>query len=80
MRNTPKQSKRLNVFGLISLSGHLTVYPTENSIAGELIKNSLEDFVLKMGKSFVIILDNGSIHHAKIVNECFQRWEEKSMM
>lgn len=72
-------SKRLNVFGLMSLAGHLTTYHTEKPITAEFIKCSLEDFIAKRtDKPTVIVLDNGPVHHAKIVKECSPSWEEKN--
>lgn len=72
-------SKRLNVFGLMSLAGHLTIYHTEKPITAEFIKSSLEDFIAKKtDKPTVIVLDNGPVHHAKIVKECFPNWEQEN--
>ena len=38
------KSNRLNVFGIMSLSGHLTVYHSEKALDGQFIKDSLNDF------------------------------------
>ena len=51
---------RLNVFGLMSLSGQLTVYHSEANLDGAFIKNSLDDFAQKPHtKPYVIVFDNG---------------------
>lgn len=75
-----KQKKRLNVFGLMSLSAQLTVYHSEANLDGVFIKNSLDNFSQKPHpKPYVIVLDNGPIHHAKIVKDEFDRWENQGM-
>ena len=72
-----RNNKRLNVFGLMSLAGHLTVYHQEESLDGIFIRNALVDFARKLHpKHYVIILDNGSIHHAQVVKDEFEKWEE----
>jgi transposase len=72
--------KRLNVFGLMTLSGKLTVYHSEQPLDGQFIKNALDDFALKPHeKPYVIVLDNGPIHHAKIVKNEFDKWEQNQM-
>lgn len=74
------RNKRLNVLGLMSLSGSLTVYHSEQALNGEFVKNSLDDFSKKAhSKPYVIVMDNGPIHRAKVVTEQFDNWEEKNM-
>jgi len=71
-----RRKNRLNVFGLMSLSGQLTVYHSEANLDGAFIKNSLDDFTQKPHtKPYVIVLDNGPIHHAKAVKNEFENWE-----
>ena len=74
------RNKRLNVLGLMSLCGSLTVYYSEQSLNGEFVKNSLEDFSKKSHqKPCVIMMDNGPIHRAKVVTEQFANWEEQNL-
>jgi transposase len=75
-----KGRKRLNVLGLMSLSGQLTVYHSEQSLDGEFVKNSLDNFSKKSHqKPRVIVLDNGPIHHAGVVKDSFDGWAEADM-
>lgn len=75
-----KQKKRLNVFGLMSLSGQLTVYHSEANLDSVFIKNSLDNFAQKPhDKPYVIILDNGPIHHGYLVKNEFEKWEEMGL-
>lgn len=74
------KKKRLNVFGLMSLGGKLTVYHSEQALDAIFIKKALDDFSKKIHhKPYVIVLDNGPIHHAKIVKDEFERWEAMQM-
>lgn len=75
-----KGRNRLNVLGLMSLSSELTVYHSEQSLDGEFIKNSLDDFSKKShSKPVVIVLDNGPIHHANVVKAELEKWELAGM-
>jgi DDE superfamily endonuclease len=77
---TKKTNHRLNVFGIMSLAGHLTVYHSEHSLDGEFIKKSINDFCKYAHKKpRVIVMDNGPIHHAKVVKEQFDEWENQEM-
>jgi hypothetical protein len=74
------QKKRLNVLGLMSLSGQLTVYHREQSLDGEFIKNSFDHFAKRPYQNpRVIVLDNRPIHHAKVVKDRFEAWENEEM-
>jgi transposase len=71
-----RQKNRLNVFGLMSLSGQLSVYYSEASLDSAFIMNSLDDFSKKAhDKPYVIVLDNGPIHHGGLVKNEFDKWE-----
>jgi hypothetical protein len=72
--------KRLNVFGLMSLHNHLTVYPSEENLTGQFIANSLEDFLGQAHSlPVVVVMDNGPIHYCKVVKEKIAHWEEKGL-
>lgn len=74
------KKKRLNVFGLMSLGGRLTVYHSEQPLDAMFVKDALDDFSKKIhGKPCVIVLDNGPIHHAKLVKDEFEKWEQIQM-
>lgn len=74
------KKKRLNVFGLMSLGGKLTVYHSEQPLDAIFIKTALDDFAKKVhDKPYVIVLDNGPIHHAKLVKDELEKWETRQM-
>ena len=71
-----RQKSRLNVFGLMSLSGQLSIYYSEANLDSAFIKTSLDDFSQKPHeKPYVIVLDNGPIHHGYLVKDEFEKWE-----
>jgi len=75
-----KQKNRLNVFGLMSLSGQLSIYYSEANLDSAFIKASLEDFSTKAHhKPYVIVLDNGPIHHGSLVKDEFEKWENQGL-
>lgn len=67
---------RLNILGLMSLDNRLTIYHREQSIDGEFIRHSFETFCRQAStRPRVIILDNGPVHHAKVVKDKLAEWE-----
>ena len=67
---------RLNILGLMRLDNQLTIYHRETAIDGEFIMNSFDNFCKKAyTKPRVIILDNGPVHHAKVVKDKLAEWE-----
>jgi transposase len=67
---------RLNVLGLLRLDNELTIYHREESIDGEFIMRSFDAFCRQPStKPRVIVLDNGPVHHAKVVKDKLAEWE-----
>lgn len=74
------KSKRLNLFGLMSLDNRLGVYHSEQSLTGGFIVESIDDFASKgHAKPMVIVLDNGPIHRCHAVCERQAEWEKKEV-
>lgn len=74
------KKKRLNIFGLMSLGNKLTVYYSEQPLDAIFIKTALDDFAKRPhDKPYVIVLDNGPIHHAKLVKDEFEKWQAMQM-
>lgn len=71
--------KVLNVFALMSLDQKLTSYPTKGRINSEFVINCLEDFVSKIKKPTVVVLDQASWHTSQLVKLQINRWQEKGM-
>lgn len=74
------KSKRLNLFGLMSLDNRLSVYHSEQSLTGAFIVDSISDFADKdYTKLVVIVLDNGPIHRCQAVYDQLDGWEQKEV-
>ena len=74
------KSKRLNLFGLMSLDNRLGVYHSEQSLTGDFIVESIDDFADKRHtKPMVIVLDNRLIHRCHSVYDRQARWEQKEV-
>ena len=74
------KSKRLNLFGLMSLNNRLSVYHSEHSLTGTFIVDSISDFAGKdRSKPVVIVLDNGPIHRCQAVYDRLDEWENREV-
>ena len=59
------------------LDNHLSIYHSEQSLTGEFIVHSLNDFAAKdHSRPVVIVLDNGPIHRCQVVYDQQAKWEE----
>lgn len=75
----PKDSKRLSVFGLMSLDNRLAAYPTEETTNGTFIVQCIEEFIKTIDKPTVIVLDNAPIHRCQAVYQRIEQWQEQGL-
>lgn len=62
------------------LDNQLSIYHSEQSLTGDFIVRSLNDFVAKdHTRPVVIVLDNGPIHRCQVVYDKQVEWEEKDV-
>lgn len=79
IRMLPRKGKNLSVFGLLSSTNRLVCYPTEQATNAAFIIQCLDDFVQKINKPTVVIMDNAPIHKARIVMDKRKEWEAKGL-
>lgn len=79
VRMLPRKGKNLSIFGLLSTENQLVCYPTEKTINADFIIQCLDDFVEKIERPTVIIMDNAPIHKAKIMMAKRTEWEKKNL-
>jgi len=79
VRILPRRGKNLSVFGLLSTNNRLISYPTEQNTNANFIIQCLDDFVTKITKPTVVIMDNAPIHKAKILLKRREEWEKKNL-
>lgn len=75
-----RAGKRLNVIGLYSLmQGTLTANITDTSLTSTHVVDFLDAFSKTLHKFTVVVLDNASIHSAKVVSEKLPEWESRNL-
>ena len=70
---------KINLLGLISRQNQCHFKTTEASITSSFVCEFLDDLSLKMTKETVVVLDNASIHRAKIIQERKSIWEQRGL-
>jgi transposase len=79
IRMVPRKGKNMSIFGLLGTNNRLVSYPTEENTNAAFIIRCLDDFVTKIEKLTVIIMDNAPIHRAKAMMEKRREWEDKGL-
>lgn len=79
VRMLPRKGKNLSIFGLLSTDNRLICYPTESTTNADFIIQCLDDFLTKINKPTVVIMDNAPIHKAKILLNKRKEWEAKNL-
>lgn len=74
-----KQSKRLNVLGLLNAENELESYIFETRITSEIVISFLDIFVKQINKLTVIVLDNAPIHKSKAFQKKIAEWRKKKL-
>lgn len=70
---------RLNVFGLLSLSGELTSYTTTERVDSQQIISWMDDFVNGTKQKTVIVLDNAPWHKSAEIDDKKKEWKDKGV-
>lgn len=71
--------KRLNLLGFMSADLHLSVYQNEKSINGQFFIKAVEDYIKKIDKPTVLVLDNSPIHRCKAVYYLLEKWQNQNL-
>ena len=79
VRMLPRKGKTLNVFSLLGTDNRLISYPTEERTNADFIIQCLDDFVQKIDKLSVIIIDNAPIHTANKVKQKMEQWQQQGL-
>jgi len=79
IRMVPRKGKNMSICGLLGTNNRLVSYPTEENTNAAFIIRCLDDFVTKIEKLTVIIMDNAPIHRAKAMMEKRREWEDKGL-
>lgn len=78
-RIASQQSKRLNVIGLLNKNNELESYIFECKITSEIVIKFIDNFVKKIDKLTVIVIDNAPIHTSKAFQAKIAQWRENKL-
>ena len=73
------RSKRLNVLGLLNRNNELESYIFETKITSEIVIKFLDNYVQKIDKLTVVVLDNAPIHTSKAFQKKILEWRQKKL-
>jgi transposase len=75
-----RAGKRINILGLYSLmQGTLVADITDQSLTSTHVVDVLDAYSKTVQKFTVVVLDNASIHTAKVVTEKLKEWESRDL-
>lgn len=72
-------SRRLNVLGFLSRQGNLHSFSTQDKVTAHHLIDSIEALIPILERPTVIVLDNASVHRAKIVRQKQAEWKQKGL-
>ncbi len=71
--------QQLNCFGLLSRQNELHFKTTNQSINTVFLISFFDEFVMKLNKETVIVLDNAKIHHSKAFKQRCEYWQKRGL-
>ena len=74
-----QQSKRLNVLGLLNRNNELESYIFECKINSDIVIKFLDQYVQKIDKLTVVVIDNAPIHTSKAFKEKIVQWRQQKL-
>lgn len=74
-----EKAHRINCFGLINRQSKCFWSTTEQSINAQFILEYFENFSFEIQKETFVILDNASVHRAKIIRERMPFWQKRGL-
>lgn len=72
-------SRRLSVLGFLSRSGCLHSFSTQDKVTASYLIESIEALLPNLERPTVLVLDNASVHRAKVVREKQGEWKQKGL-
>lgn len=74
-----EKAHRINCFGMINRQSKCYWSTTEQSIDAQFILEYFENFSFEIHKETFVILDNASVHKAKIIRERIPYWQKRGL-
>lgn len=69
----------VNIWGLISRQNACHWVTTERTITGQFVMEQLDKLSLSLTKETFIVLDNASVHHAKLFKDRLSIWQQRGL-
>lgn len=69
----------VNIWGLISRQNECRWATTEGNINGQFVMEQLDNLSLTIKKQTVVVLDNASVHHAKLFQDRLPIWQQRGL-
>lgn len=74
------KGKGLNCFGLLARDNRFHFKTTAQTITSQFVFDYLEHFSFKVKKQTVLVLDNASVHTAKMIQDRRKVWEARGLV
>lgn len=74
-----EKSYKINIFGLISRDNQCHWETSEQNINSQFIIEKLEDLSFKINKQTFVVLDNASVHRAKMFEKRIEFWQNRGL-
>lgn len=74
-----RKGYRLNLFGMISRGNECIWSATTDRVNAELILEKLDMLSLAVGQPTFVVLDNASVHQAKVIKERIRVWQGRGL-
>jgi len=74
-----RKSKRLTVFGLLTIDSKIKYHTLEGSMKSNDLITYLDIFCKAITKKTVIVLDNAPIHRSKLFKSKIREWEKQDL-
>ena len=71
--------KRINLLGFMSADLRLSVYQNEKSINSDFFIKAVEDYITKIDKPTVLVVDNAPIHRCNAVYQLIEKWQSQNL-
>ena len=72
-------SRRLNVLGFLSRKSRLHSFQAPERITAQFVVNSIEALMPSLSGPTVLVLDNATVHRAKLVQDKRKEWKQKGL-
>ena len=73
------KGKTLNLFGIWDAKKDLNLYSVEGNLTSDVIISYIDDFVAKIKKKTVLVLDNASVHKSRVFQEKTKDWMKNGL-